>query len=146
MLSSKEKKISNVLGIVEPGDLMKYGLIPEFIGRLPVVATLDELDEAALIKILTEPKNALTKQYQKLLSLDNVRLKFTDAALSAIAKRAVERKAGARGLRAILEDVMLDVMYEIPSRGGVTECIINEESITKKEKPIIVYEKKAESA
>lgn len=146
LLSSKEKKISNVLSLVEPEDLMKYGLIPEFIGRLPVVATLDELDEAALIKILTEPKNALTKQYQKLLSLDDVRLKFTDAALAAIAKKAVERKAGARGLRAILEDVMLDVMYEIPSKGGITECIINEESITKKEKPIIVYEKKAESA
>jgi ATP-dependent Clp protease ATP-binding subunit ClpX len=146
LLSVKEKNISNVFSVVEPEDLMKYGLIPEFIGRLPVVATLDELDEAALVKILTEPKNALTKQYQKLLSLDNVRLKFTDGALAAIAKKAVERKAGARGLRAILEDVMLDVMYEIPSRGGVTECIINEESITKKEKPIIVYEKKAESA
>lgn len=146
LISSKEKKISNVLGLVEPEDLIKYGLIPEFIGRLPVVATLDELDEAALIKILTEPKNALIKQYQKLLSLDNVKLKFTEGALTAIAKKAIERKAGARGLRAILEDVMLDVMYEIPSRGGVSECIVNEEAITKKEKPIIVYKKQAESA
>lgn len=144
--SIKEKKISNVLSLVEPEDLMKYGLIPEFIGRLPVIATLDELDEAALIKILTEPKNALTKQYQKLLSLDNVRLKFTEGAFAAIAKKAVERKAGARGLRAILEDVMLDVMYEIPSCSGVSECVINEEAITRKDKPIIVYKKKAESA
>lgn len=146
VLSSKEKKISNIFNHVEPEDLMKYGLIPEFIGRLPVVAPLDDLNEAALVKILIEPKNALTKQYQKLLSLDNVRLKFTDGALTAIAKRAVERKAGARGLRSILEDVMLDVMYEIPSSGGITECIINEESIIKKEKPILVYEKLAESA
>ncbi|BCB95554.1 ATP-dependent Clp protease ATP-binding subunit ClpX [Dissulfurispira thermophila] len=146
MLGTKDKKISNILSLVEPEDLMKYGLIPEFIGRLPVVATLDELDEAALIKILTEPKNALTKQYQKLLSLDNIRLKFTDGALSAIAKKAVERKVGARGLRAILEDVMLDIMYEVPSRGGIAECIVNEDAITKREKPIVVYKKKAESA
>ncbi|HAK88641.1 MAG TPA: ATP-dependent Clp protease ATP-binding subunit ClpX [Nitrospiraceae bacterium] len=144
----KEKKADNVnvLNLVEPGDLMKYGLIPEFIGRLPVVATLDELDEQALVKILTTPKNALTKQYQKLLSFDNVRLKFTDGALSAIAKKAVRRKAGARGLRAILEDVMLDVMYDIPSMSGVAECVISEEAITKKETPLIVYEKQAESA
>lgn len=146
LLSSKEKKMSNIFSLVEPEDLMKYGLIPEFIGRLPIVATLDDLNEAALIKILIEPKNALTKQYQKLLSLDNVRLKFTDGALTAIAKRAIERKAGARGLRSILEDVMLDVMYEVPSSGGITECIINEESIIRKEKPILVYKKKAESA
>lgn len=146
VLSNKEKKLSNIFSLAEPEDLMKYGLIPEFIGRLPIVATLDNLNEAALIKILIEPKNALTKQYQKLLSLDNVRLKFTDGALTAIAKRAIERKAGARGLRSILEDVMLDVMYEIPSSGGIKECIINEESIIRKEKPILVYEKQAESA
>lgn len=146
LLSSKEKKISSVLGLVEPEDLMKYGLIPEFIGRLPVMAVLDELDESALIRILTEPKNSLVKQYQKLLSLDNVRLKFTDAAIAAIAKKAIERKAGARGLRAILEDVMLDVMYEMPSQKGISECIVNEDAILNKEKPIIVYEKKAESA
>ncbi|MBI5212512.1 MAG: ATP-dependent Clp protease ATP-binding subunit ClpX [Nitrospirae bacterium] len=141
----KEKK-AGALNLVEPEDLMKYGLIPEFIGRLPVVATLDELDEQALMKILTEPKNALTKQYQKLLSLDKVRLKFTDGALAAIAKKAVRRKAGARGLRAILEDVMLDIMYDIPSMAGVAECVISEEAITKKETPLIVYEKQAESA
>jgi ATP-dependent Clp protease ATP-binding subunit ClpX len=146
VVSAKEKKLGAALGLVEPQDLMKYGLIPEFIGRLPVVATLEELDEQALIKILTEPKNALTKQYQKLLSLDNVRLKFTDGALSAIAKKAIERKAGARGLRAILEDVMLDVMYEIPSQKNISECVVSEEAIAKGEKPLIVYKKQAESA
>lgn len=146
ILSSKEKKIGSVLGLVEPEDLMKYGLIPEFIGRLPVVATLDELDESALIRILTEPKNSLVKQYQQLLSLDNVRLKFTDAAIAAIAKKAIERKAGARGLRSILEDIMLDVMYETPSQKDISECFVSEDAILNKEKPIIVYEKKAESA
>lgn len=146
LLSNKGKKMSSVLSLAEPQDMMKYGLIPEFIGRLPVVATLDELDESALIKILTVPKNALIKQYQTLLALDNVRLKFTDGALTAISKKAIERKAGARGLRAILEEVMLDIMYEIPSRGDVTECMINEDAITRGEKPIIAYEKKAESA
>ncbi|HEX8949727.1 MAG TPA: ATP-dependent Clp protease ATP-binding subunit ClpX [Dissulfurispiraceae bacterium] len=143
--TAKEKK-GNVLSLVEPEDLLKYGLIPEFVGRLPVVATLEELDEAALVTILTQPKNALVKQYQKLLALDNVRLKFTDGALSAIAKKAIERKSGARGLRAILEDVMLDIMYEIPSRSGITECVVNEEAIVKKERPLLVYEEKAESA
>ncbi len=142
---ARDKKRKNILGLVEPEDLLKYGLIPEFVGRLPVVATLEELDEAALITILTQPKNALVKQYQKLLALDNVRLKFTEGALAAIAKRAIERKTGARGLRAILEDVMLEIMYEIPSRSGVTECMINEEAITKGERPLLVYEQ-AESA
>ncbi|HXW68623.1 MAG TPA: ATP-dependent Clp protease ATP-binding subunit ClpX, partial [Dissulfurispiraceae bacterium] len=142
----KKDKRADVLGLVEPEDLMRYGLIPEFVGRLPVVATLGELDEAALITILTQPKNALVKQYQKLFMMDNVRLKFTEGALSAIAKKAVERKTGARGLRAILEDVMLDVMYEIPSKRGVAECIINEESIALKDRAILVYEDQAESA
>jgi ATP-dependent Clp protease ATP-binding subunit ClpX len=146
LLSSKEKKIGNILSLVEPEDLLKYGLIPELIGRLPVIATLDDLDETALVKILTGPKNALTKQYQKLFALDNVKLKFTEGALVAIAKKALERKAGARGLRSILEDVMLDVMYEIPSQSNVSECVINEEAILKKEKPLIVYQKQAESA
>jgi ATP-dependent Clp protease ATP-binding subunit ClpX len=145
-LTRKEKRIGKVLSLVEPEDMIKYGLIPEFVGRLPVVATLDELDEPAMIKILTEPKNALIKQYQRLLSLDNVRLKFTDGALSAIAKKAGQRKTGARGLRAILEEVMLDVMYEIPSQKGIKECVINEEIIVKNEKPILLYEKQAESA
>ncbi len=146
VLKASEIKIGDVLSIAEPEDLIKYGMIPEFVGRLPVVATLDELDEAALVKILTEPKNALIKQYQKLLSFDNVRLRFTDAALRAIAKKATEKKTGARGLRAILEEIMLDVMYEIPSQKGIKECLINEDTIIKKEKPILIYEKQAESA
>jgi len=142
----KAIKLSNILSLAEPEDLLKYGLIPEFIGRLPVIASLDELDEKALIRILTEPKNALVKQYQQLLLLDNVKLKFTEGSLKAIAERSIKKKAGARGLRAILEEVMLDVMYEIPSSKGVKECIINEDAILKKEKPILILEKKAESA
>ncbi|MFN3395280.1 MAG: ATP-dependent Clp protease ATP-binding subunit ClpX [Thermodesulfovibrionales bacterium] len=146
VISSKEKKIGNILSLIEPEDLIKYGLIPEFVGRLPVTAVLDELDEAALVKILTEPKNSLIKQYQKLLSFDDVKLRFTDSALTAIARNAVQRKTGARGLRAILEEVMLDVMYEIPSEKGITECLINEDTVVKKERPILIYKKQAESA
>jgi ATP-dependent Clp protease ATP-binding subunit ClpX len=144
--TEKEKKTENIFDGVEPEDLLKFGLIPEFIGRLPVVATLNELDEEALMKILTEPKNALIKQYQKLLSLDNVKLKFSDEALTAIAKKALGRKTGARGLRSILEEVMLDVMYDIPSKKDVVECVISEDAISNKEKPLLVYQKKAESA
>lgn len=140
------RKIGNILTHVEPEDLIKYGMIPEFVGRLPVVAVLHELDEKALVKILTEPKNALIKQYEKLLSLDNVTLKFTEGALHAIAKKAIERKTGARGLRAILEDIMLDVMYEIPSRKDIKECVINEDVVIRKERPILIYEKDRESA
>jgi ATP-dependent Clp protease ATP-binding subunit ClpX len=145
-LINKKNDIGNVLNLVEPEDLIKYGLIPEFVGRLPVIATLDDLDEKTLVKILTEPKNSLIKQYQKLLSLDNVRLRFTDGALEAIAKRAISRKSGARGLRAIVEDIMLDVMYEVPSSKSIKECIINEETVLNKEKPVLIYEKKLESA
>jgi len=141
-----ERKTGDILSMAEPGDLIKYGLIPEFVGRLPVVTMLGELDEASLVKILMEPKNALTKQYQKLLSFDNVRLKFTDTALSAIARKAIQRKTGARGLRAILEEIMLDVMYEIPSQKGIKECLITEDTVMKNEKPILLYEKQAESA
>lgn len=141
-----EKKLGDVFRMTEPQDLIKYGLIPEFIGRLPVTAILDELDEDSLVKILVEPKNALTKQFQKLLSFENVRLKFTDSALAAIARKAIQRKSGARGLRAILEETMLEVMYEIPSQKGIRECLITEETITKKDKPILIYEKQAESA
>lgn len=146
LIPRTEKKIGMVLSMVEPEDLIKYGLIPEFVGRMPVIAALDELDEPALIKILTEPKNALMRQYQKLLSFDDVRLKFTDGALAAIAKKAIQRKTGARGLRSILEEIMLDVMYEIPSQKGIKDCLITEETITKNEKPILIYEKQAESA
>jgi ATP-dependent Clp protease ATP-binding subunit ClpX len=145
-LKDEDKKTTAILESAEPEDLLKFGLIPEFIGRLPVVATLTELDEGELVRILTEPKNALVKQYQKMLSFDNVKLKFSDAALSAVAKKAVGRKTGARGLRSILEDVMLDIMYDIPSKKEVAECIVNEEAINKKESPLIVYHKKAESA
>jgi ATP-dependent Clp protease ATP-binding subunit ClpX len=135
-----------LLHLVEPQDLLKYGLIPEFVGRLPVLTVLDELDESALLKILTEPRNALIKQYQSLFGFEDVRLKFTDGALLSIANKTMKRKTGARGLRAILEDAMLDVMYELPSQPNVEECIINEDVITKNEKPILIYEKKVENA
>ena len=145
-VSTRTKKIGETLKMLQPQDLIKYGLIPEFVGRLPVVATLAELGESALVRILTEPKNALIKQYQKLLSLDNVRLKFTDKAYLSIAREAIKRKTGARGLRAILEEVMLDVMYEIPSQTDIRECVITEDVISNKEKPILTYEEQAESA
>lgn len=144
--SSQEKSIGEVLRMVEPQDLIKYGLIPEFVGRLPVVATLDELKETALIRILTEPKNSISKQYKKLFSFDNVKLRFTEEAFVAIAKKAMKRKTGARGLRAILENVMLDVMYDIPSQKGVKECLITDGMINNNEKPILLFEEKAESA
>jgi len=143
---SKEQRREKILKQVEPEDLIKYGLIPEFVGRMPVIATLEDLDEQALIKILTEPKNALIKQYQKLLSFDKVNLKFTEPAIEAIAKKAMSRKAGARGLRAILEEIMLDVMYDVPSKAGIVECIINEDTVSNNEKPLLIYEQKAESA
>ena len=131
---------------VRSEDLLKFGLIPEFIGRLPVIATLDELDEAALIKILVEPKDAIIKQYKKLFALENVVLKFTDGALKAVASLSTERKSGARGLRSILENTMLEVMYDIPSQNNIKECVINEDVVLKKEKPILIYESKSESA
>ncbi len=142
-----ERNVNELFREIQPEDLLKYGLIPEFVGRLPVIAVLDELDEFALIRILTEPRNALAKQYQKLFELENVKLKFTDGALIAIAKEATKRKTGARGLRAILENAMLDVMYEMPSQVNIVECLINEDVIFGKGNPImVVYEKKAESA
>jgi ATP-dependent Clp protease ATP-binding subunit ClpX len=140
------KKIGKILKQVQPQDLIKYGLIPEFAGRIPVVATLDELGESALVRILTEPKNALVKQFQRLLSFDNVKLNFTEKAYKAIAKEAYARKTGARGLRAILEEVMLDIMYEVPSQTNITECVITDDVITKKGKPILTYEDQAETA
>jgi ATP-dependent Clp protease ATP-binding subunit ClpX len=146
LTSRKERRIGEIISLVEPEDLIKYGFIPEFVGRMPVIASLDELDEKALVKILTEPKNALIKQYQKLLAFENVKLKFTDGALTAIARKALQRKTGARGLRSILEDIMLDVMYEIPSQKGIKDCIISEETVNKKEKPILIFEKQIETA
>ncbi len=144
--SSGNKKIGETLKKVLPQDLIRYGLIPEFAGRLPVLATLDELTESALVRILSEPKNALIKQYQRLLSFDSVKLKFTDKACTAIAKEAVHRKTGARGLRGILEEVMLDIMYETPSQTNITECVITDDVITKRGKPILTYEKQDKSA
>ncbi len=144
--SKKEKRIGELLSEVRSEDLLKFGLIPEFIGRLPVIATLDELDEAALIKILVEPKDAIIKQYKKLFALENVVLKFTDGALKAVASLSTERKSGARGLRSILENTMLEVMYDIPSQNNIKECVINEDVVLKKEKPILIYESKSESA
>jgi ATP-dependent Clp protease ATP-binding subunit ClpX len=135
-----------ILSRLEPEDLLRFGMIPEFVGRLPVHATLDELDEDALIQILTEPKNALIKQYQKLFEMENVQLKLTDGALRAIADEAIKRKTGARGLRAILEEIMLDVMYDLPGRDNVRECIISEEVVARKQDPILVYESDAEWA
>jgi len=144
--SKKEKKVGELLSEVQPEDLLKYGLIPEFIGRLPVIATLNELDQEELIRILIEPKDAIIKQYKKMFELENVRLKFTDGALRAIAKLSGERKSGARGLRSILENTMLDIMYDIPSRRDVRECVISEDVVLNKEKPIFIFEKKTETA
>ncbi|MDX2480537.1 MAG: ATP-dependent Clp protease ATP-binding subunit ClpX [Desulfuromusa sp.] len=138
--SIKEEDLGQLLGKVQPADLLKFGLIPEFVGRLPMIATLAELDEAALIQILHEPKNALVKQYQRLFEMENVHLRFTDGALVAIAKEALTRKTGARGLRSILENSMLDVMYDIPSQDRVKEVVLNEDVITKGTKPIILYD------
>ncbi|MDO8526503.1 MAG: ATP-dependent Clp protease ATP-binding subunit ClpX [Deltaproteobacteria bacterium] len=146
MKAHSHKKLSETLRAVETEDLIRFGLIPEFIGRLPVVATLEELDEPALIKILTEPRNALVKQYQRLFEFEKVKVQFTPGSLSAVAKEGIRRKSGARGLRAILENVMLDVMYDIPSEEGVREIVVSEDVILKKSKPVIVYEKKAKTA
>jgi ATP-dependent Clp protease ATP-binding subunit ClpX len=138
--------LEEILSLVQPEDLLKFGLIPEFIGRLPVTASLGELSLAALVRILTEPKNALVKQYQKLFEMEGIKLKFTEDALSAVSKQALERKSGARGLRAILEKVMLDIMYDLPSRSGVIECVIGEEAILKDEPPLLLYENQIEYA
>jgi ATP-dependent Clp protease ATP-binding subunit ClpX len=146
IMRKEERKIGEVLKFVQPEDLLKFGLIPEFVGRLPVIATLDELEEKDLVQVLKEPKNALVKQYQKLLEFEGVKLRFTDGALLAVAREALRRKSGARGLRSILENVLLDIMYEMPSQQGVKECILNEEVILNKERPIVLYEKRAATA
>jgi len=146
LAEKRQDSKNDLLAKVEADDLVRFGMIPEFIGRVPVVATLEELDEAALIDILVRPKNALVKQYQKLFEMENVKLKFTEGSLRLIAKEALERKAGARGLRAILEDIMLDVMYDLPSKTNVKECIISEEVVQRKRDPILVYENEAEWA
>jgi ATP-dependent Clp protease ATP-binding subunit ClpX len=141
-----EKKIGEILKEIQPEDLLKYGLIPEFVGRLPVIATLEELSEEALVDIMVKPKNALVKQYNKIFEFENVKLKFQQDALWAVAKEAINRKSGARALRAILEDTMLDIMYDIPSQENIKECIISEATILKREKPLILYESETKSA
>jgi len=146
IVKTDDRNIGEILKEVQPEDLLKFGLIPEFLGRLPVVATLDELRESSLIRILSEPKNALIKQFKKLFEIEGVNLRFTDSALSAIAKEAMKRKSGARGLRAILETSMLDIMYQIPSIENVKECVISEEVIVRKEDPILLYEQTKKQA
>jgi ATP-dependent Clp protease ATP-binding subunit ClpX len=141
-----DRRMGEVLKAVQAEDLLHFGLIPEFIGRLPVTATLDELDDVALIDILTVPKNALVKQYQKLFEFEDVGLRFTDGALRAVAREALERKSGARGLRAILEKAMLELMYEMPSRDDVEECVVNEDVIERGADPLLVFKREAESA
>ena len=151
----KEQEIDpkELLSKVLPEDLLSFGLIPEFIGRLPVIASLNQLDEEALIEILTKPKNALVKQYQKMLELDNVELEFEEEALREIAKQAIERKTGARGLRSIIEGIMLDVMYDLPSRDDVQKCIITQDAVVHESEPkfilkdgTIIEEKRKTSA
>jgi ATP-dependent Clp protease ATP-binding subunit ClpX len=138
--SAEEEDTDAIMALVQPEDLIKFGLIPEFIGRIPIVASLINLSMDALVKILTEPKNALVKQYEKLFELEGVELKFTNEALIAVAKDALNRKSGARGLRAILENVMLDIMYDLPSLTGVQECVVGEEVISRGESPLLLYE------
>ena len=134
-----ERGVGEIFQDLEPEDLLKFGLIPEFVGRLPVLATLEDLDEDALVTILTKPKNALVKQYQRLFELENAELDFTDDALTAIAKKAIERKTGARGLRSILEDILLDTMFELPGMKNVTKVVVNEEAVTSDSQPLIIY-------
>jgi ATP-dependent Clp protease ATP-binding subunit ClpX len=136
----QQKNVGEALQDVEPEDLVKYGLIPEFVGRLPMIATLNELDEEALVKILTEPKNSLTKQYAKLFEMEGVEIQFRTDALKAIARKAQERKTGARGLRSIMEAVLLDTMYNIPSQNGVTKVVIDEAVINGESDPLLMYE------
>jgi ATP-dependent Clp protease ATP-binding subunit ClpX len=144
--SKSDRRKGELLASVEAEDLLHFGLIPEFIGRLPVTATLGELNEAALVDILTQPKNALVKQYQKLFEFEDVHLRFTEGALRAVAVKALGQKSGARGLRAILESAMLDMMYELPSRDDVEECVVNEEVISQGADPLLVFKREAESA
>ena len=144
--SRKDVGLGELLAKVQTEDLLKFGLIPEFIGRIPVIATLGELDEEALVQIMTEPKHAVIKQYQRLFDFENVKLTFREGALRAVAREAMKRKSGARGLRAILENIMLDVMYDIPARSNVKEVIVSEDVITQNAEPVIVDEKETESA
>jgi ATP-dependent Clp protease ATP-binding subunit ClpX len=141
-----DENLGKLLHEVEPEDLIKFGLIPEFVGRMPVVATLEELDEDALVKILLEPKNALTKQYQKLFEMEGAELEFRDDALRAIARRAMERKTGARGLRTVLENVLLDTMYDLPSMDNATKVVVDDAVVLGETKPYIIYETEEKAA
>ena len=145
-ISKRKIETATILEKVQPEDLLKYGLIPEFVGRFSIVATLNELDAAALMKVLSEPKNALTKQYQKLFEFESVRLKFTENAIRAIAEKAIAHKTGARGLRSVLEEHMLDIMFELPSRNDVEEVVVNEEVIKNSEAPLLVYHKQKQAS
>jgi ATP-dependent Clp protease ATP-binding subunit ClpX len=140
VVAESKKEFGEIIAAVQPEDLLKFGLIPELVGRLPVIATMTELQEDDLIRILQEPRNALTKQYQKLFEYEGITLRFTSGALKAIAAKAIRRKSGARGLRSVMEEAMLDVMYELPSEEHVTECVVNEQVITNGEYPVILYE------
>lgn len=144
MRSSRELALAELLDKIHPQDLVKFGLIPEFVGRIPIITHVDELDEHDLVRILTEPKNALVRQYQKLFGLDNVNLRFTPNALKSIAKRAIERKTGARGLRNVMEKTMLDIMYRLPSLPNVRECVINRSVIEKGKEPVLLYGEKGD--
>ncbi|MBT6339493.1 MAG: ATP-dependent Clp protease ATP-binding subunit ClpX [Desulfobacula sp.] len=146
IVGNKDKNIGELLEQLKPEDLIKFGLIPEFLGRLPIITSIGELNEKSLVKILTEPKNALVKQYQELFKIEDVKLQFSDEALEAMAKEAVQRKSGARGLRAIMEETMLDIMYEIPSKENVRECVVGEEVVLKNEAPILLYEQPKKQA
>ena len=140
IVKASEKSVGEMLLDVQPEDLIKFGLIPEFLGRLPVIATLGELNEESLVRILTEPRNALVKQYRQLFEIEGANLRFTDSALGAIAQEAIKRKSGARGLRAIMEGALLDIMYELPSVDNVKECVVSEDVVLKKEAPILLFD------
>jgi len=144
VVSDKDVKLSDILDNIQPEDLLKFGLIPELVGRLPVIATMQELEEEDLIRILKEPKNALTKQYERLFDFEGIRLRFTEGAMVAIAQKALKQKSGARGLRSVMEEAMLDVMYELPSKKNVQECVISEQVINDGDYPVILYSNEPE--
>lgn len=145
VVGKPKKTVGDILAQVQAEDLLRFGLIPELVGRLPVVATMEELDEEDMIRVLRTPKNALTKQYERLFAFDNIRLRFTEGALKAIAQQAIKRKSGARGLRTVMEQAMLDIMYELPSKENVRECVISEQVVLNGDYPVILYDNDAES-
>jgi ATP-dependent Clp protease ATP-binding subunit ClpX len=145
-VESKRESTGELMARAMPTDLIKFGLIPEFVGRVPIVTSLQELEKDDLVRILKEPRNALVKQYQKLFELDNVRLRFTENALKAIAEKAIERQTGARGLRNVMEGIMLDIMYKLPSLSGVKECVVNKSVVEKNIEPLLFYHQEVKSA